>query len=87
VSDFTASETPTASPGSRCTSTTTSRSRRTSSAGRCLSGATNILQRNGVGEVSQSTGQKVFGFDGDEPLALRGPKLAGDADFGAAVAH
>lgn len=51
-----------------------------------LSGAINILQREGVGEVIQNTGHKVFGFDSDEPLALRGPNKADDADFCAAVA-
>jgi hypothetical protein len=51
-----------------------------------LSGAINILQRKGVGEVIQNTGHKVFGFATGEPLVLRGPNRAGDADFCAAVA-
>jgi predicted small secreted protein len=51
-----------------------------------LSGAINIMQRKGVGEVIQNTGHKVIDLATDEPLVIHGPDTAGDADFCAAIA-
>ena len=50
------------------------------------SGAFNIMERRGVGEVIHSTGHRLMAFDVDEPLVIRGPDIASDADFCAAVA-
>jgi hypothetical protein len=51
-----------------------------------LNGAINVMQRKGVGEVIQNTGHKVIDLATDEPLVIRGPDAAEDADFCAAVA-
>jgi hypothetical protein len=51
-----------------------------------LSGAINIAQRKGVGEVIQNAGHKVIDLATGEPLILRGPNKFGDADFCAAIA-
>jgi hypothetical protein len=51
-----------------------------------LNGAINIMQRKGVGEVIQNVGHKVIDLATGEPLVLRGPNTADDADFCAAVA-
>jgi hypothetical protein len=51
-----------------------------------INGAINIMQRRGVGEVIHNTGHKVFDRATGEPLVLRGPNKADDADFCAAVA-
>ena len=51
-----------------------------------ISGAINVMQRKGVGEVIQNTGHKVIDLTTGEPLALHGPNAADDADFCAAVA-
>ena len=51
-----------------------------------LSGAINIMQRRGVGEVIQHTGHKVIDLATDEPLEVHGPDMAEDSDFCAAVA-
>jgi len=51
-----------------------------------FSGAINIMQRKGIGEVIQNTGHKVLDLATGEPLVLHGPNMADDADFCAAVA-
>ena len=51
-----------------------------------FSGAINIMQRKGIGEVIQNTGHKVIDLATGEPLVLHGPNMADDADFCAAVA-
>jgi hypothetical protein len=51
-----------------------------------INGAINNMQRRGLGEVIQNTGHKIFEFPGGEPLALRGPTEASDANFCAAIA-
>ena len=51
-----------------------------------VSGAINIMQRKGVGEVIQNTGHKVIDLATGEPLVVHGPTMADDADFCAAVA-
>jgi hypothetical protein len=51
-----------------------------------ISGAINIMQRKGVGEVIQNTGHKVIDLATGEPLVLHGPTMADDVDFCAAVA-
>jgi hypothetical protein len=51
-----------------------------------VSGAINVMQRRGVGEVIHRTGRKVFDLASGEPLVLHGPNAADDADFCAAVA-
>ena len=50
------------------------------------SGAFNIMQRRGVGEVIHSTGHRLMAFDVEEPLVIHGPQIASDADFCAAIA-
>ena len=50
------------------------------------SGAFNIMQRRGVGEVIHNSGHRVFDFVAGQDLAIRGPQHADDADFCAAVA-
>jgi hypothetical protein len=51
-----------------------------------FSGAINIMQRRGVGEVIQFTGHKVIDLETGEPISMHGPDRRGDADFCAAVA-
>jgi hypothetical protein len=51
-----------------------------------LNGAINIMQRKGVGSVIQNVGHKVLELGTGEPIVLRGPNKADDADFCAAVA-
>jgi hypothetical protein len=51
-----------------------------------INGAINIMQRKGVGEVIHNTGHKVIDLATGEPLVIRGPDAASDADFCAAVA-
>jgi hypothetical protein len=51
-----------------------------------LSGAINIMQRPGAGEVIHNSGHKVFDLETGEPIAIHGPDMAGDEDFCAAVA-
>ena len=50
------------------------------------SGAFNIMQRRGVGEVIHNSGHRVFDFFAGQDLVIRGPIQASDADFCAAVA-
>ncbi len=50
-----------------------------------LSGAINIMQRRGAGEVIQHTGHKLIDLETDEPLELHGPDRADDSDFCAAL--
>jgi hypothetical protein len=50
------------------------------------SGAFNIMQRRGVGEVIHSTGHRLLDLATFEPLVIHGPDSASDADFCAAVA-
>ena len=50
------------------------------------SGAFNIMQRRGVGEVIHSTGHRLMAFGVDQPLVIDGPEMASDADFCAAIA-
>jgi len=51
-----------------------------------LSGAINVMQRPGTGEVIHNTGHKILDFATGEPLALHGPNMSDDEDFCAAVA-
>jgi hypothetical protein len=51
-----------------------------------LDGAINIMQRRGVGEVIQATGHKILDLETGEPLVIRGPDVADDEAFCAAVA-
>ena len=54
---------------------------------RTLSGAINIMQRRGVGEVIHISGHKVVDLETDEPIVIHGPDTkGGDQDFCAAVA-
>jgi hypothetical protein len=52
-----------------------------------LSGAINIMQRPGAGEVIHISGHKVFDLETGEPIVIHGPDtMGGDADFCRAVA-
>jgi hypothetical protein len=51
-----------------------------------LSGAINIMQRPGAGEVIHNSGHKVLDLETGAPIVERGPSMAGDIDFCAAVA-
>jgi hypothetical protein len=52
-----------------------------------LSGAINIMQRPGAGEVIHISGHKILDLDTGEPLVIHGPDTqGGDEDFCAAVA-
>jgi hypothetical protein len=50
------------------------------------SGAFNIMERRGVGEVIHSTGHRLLDLATGEPLVIHGPVTASDADFCAAIA-
>ena len=49
-------------------------------------GASNIMQRRGVGSVIQNTGHKVSDLQTGEPITVAGPTKATDQDFCAAIA-
>jgi hypothetical protein len=51
-----------------------------------LNGAINIMQRRGVGEVIQATGHKILDLETGDPRVIRGPDIADDEAFCAAVA-
>ena len=51
-----------------------------------LNGAINIMQRPGAGSVILNAGHKIFELETDEPLVIRGPDVADDEAFCAAVA-
>jgi hypothetical protein len=51
-----------------------------------LSGAINIMQRPGFGEVIHNTGHKIIDAATGEEIVSRGPEAASDADFCAAIA-
>jgi hypothetical protein len=52
-----------------------------------LSGAINIMQRPGAGEVIHISGHKVLDLETGEPIVIHGPDTQGnDEDFCAAVA-
>jgi len=52
-----------------------------------LSGAINIMQRPGAGEVIHISGHKILDLETGEPLVIHGPDTqGGDEDFCAAVA-
>lgn len=52
-----------------------------------LSGAINIMERRGAGEVIHISGHKVLDRETEEPIAIHGPDTQGnDEDFCAAVA-
>ena len=52
-----------------------------------LSGAINIMQRPGAGEVIHISGHKILDLETGEPLVIHGPDTQGDdEDFCAAVA-
>ena len=49
-------------------------------------GASNVMERPGVGSVIRWAGHKVFSFDSDVPIQFSGPGIASDEDFCRAVA-
>src|SRR5215208_1558952 len=51
-----------------------------------LNGAINIMQRPGAGSVILNAGHKVLDLETGEPLVIRGPDVADDEAFCAAVA-
>jgi hypothetical protein len=51
-----------------------------------LSGAINIMQRPGFGEVIHSTGHKIIDRATGEEIVSHGPEMADDANFCAAIA-
>jgi hypothetical protein len=51
-----------------------------------LSGAINIMERRGAGQVIHVTGHKILDLETGEPLVIRGPDVADDEAFCAAVA-
>jgi hypothetical protein len=51
-----------------------------------LNGAINIMERRGAGQVIHVTGHKILDLETDEPLVIRGPDVADDEAFCAAVA-
>jgi hypothetical protein len=51
-----------------------------------LNGAINIMERRGAGQVIHATGHKILDLETDEPLVIRGPDVADDEAFCAAVA-
>jgi hypothetical protein len=51
-----------------------------------LSGSINIMQRPGFGEVIHTTGHKIIDQATGEEIVSRGPEMADDADFCAAIA-
>jgi hypothetical protein len=51
-----------------------------------LSGAINIMQRPGAGEVIHTSGHKILNADTGEPIVEHGPNMADDIDFCRAVA-
>ena len=51
-----------------------------------LNGAINIMERRGAGQVIQVTGHKILDLETGEPLVIRGPDVADDEAFCAAVA-
>ena len=51
-----------------------------------LNGAINIMERRGAGQVIHNTGHKILDLETGEPLVIRGPDVADDEAFCAAVA-
>ena len=51
-----------------------------------LNGAINIMERRGAGQVIHVTGHKILDLETGEPLVIRGPDVADDEAFCAAVA-
>jgi hypothetical protein len=51
-----------------------------------LSGAINIMQRPGFGEVIHTTGHKIIDQATGDEIVSRGPEMADDADFCGAIA-
>ena len=51
-----------------------------------LNGAINIMERRGAGQVIHATGHKILDLETGEPLVIRGPDVADDEAFCAAVA-
>jgi hypothetical protein len=51
-----------------------------------INGAINIMERRGAGQVIHVTGHKIVDLETGEPLVIRGPDVADDEAFCAAVA-
>ena len=51
-----------------------------------LNGAINIMERPGAGQVIHDAGHKILDLETGEPLVIRGPDVADDEAFCAAVA-